>query len=627
MTDNQIRQAEEIINKAKEVGELVFDIEHDPEIGVMSPNFTLWGTSFATKDFEIYLTDLEVIKYVVEQVFPTDVKIINHNIKYDLKCLKKLWGIEYPKNIACTMMALNLIDCTRRENQLGLKVAIKDLYGYQMKTFKEVKIYSKDSKEFKDYGLDDAKWTYKLWKDLEKQLQEQNLEKLFYKILMEGKKLFADIELTGIRWDVKKARELEDLYTKKSEELLAVIQKSIGNDINLNSGDQLSKRLFVDLKWDTKGIGLTEGGKNKAPRLQCNEESLETLAKKYPTAKTILEYRKCKKIIGTYLKPLSELAIKTVDQRLRCSFWLESTTGRTRSNDPINLQNIIKIKDESLSVKQCFNASENFTFGVADMSQIELRLCARISGDANLTKAFTQWKCTLCNTEGESKVILHKCPNCGATENKKVLKGDPGFWHGLDLHQQICENVKVLNNDRELGKQTNFSVVYNATAYKMHWEYPSASVKEWEKIIAGYFEYHPGIYKWHRQTELQIKITKEIKDLFGRKLRFTDQDFQYGKLKHTNNRAINFAPQSSTLHLTLNGVNKIREELIQKGYWRKVFYLTNFVHDEIDYEVHVDYKDECDDIIKRNLETSLDVGVPIRVETAYNKNWHSAKSG
>ena len=625
MTEDEIKQATEIIDKIKAEGEFVFDIEHDPEIGVMSKNFSLWGTSFATKDFSIYLTNLDVIKYILENLFPTDILAVNHNIKYDLKCIKKLWNINYPKNIACTMMALNLIDATKRQNQLGLKVAIKDLYGYQMKTFKEVKAFDKNSPEFKQYGLEDAIWTYKLWKDLQSQLKAQNLEKLFFKILMEGKKLFADMELMGIRWDINKARELEKLYSDKAEGLLKEIQKSIGSDINLNSPAQLSKRLFTDLKWDTKGVGMTAGGAKKAPQYQMDEEVLILLGKKYPTARLLLEYRKCKKIIGTYLAPLSEVAIKAPDQRLRTNFWLESQTGRTRSNDPINLQNIIKIKDESLSVKQCFNAAPGYTFICADMSQLELRMCARVSGDKNLSRAFLAWNCTACGSSGENKVILHNCPKCGIKENKRVLKGETGFWHGLDLHQEICDNIKVLNNDRELGKQTNFSIVYNASAYKMHWEYPELSISQWQQIIDEYFKYYTGVYQWHRKTEIEVKVHKQIKDLFGRALRFLPEDFNYKHLKHTFNRAINFSPQASGLHFTLHGAVKIKHEMEQKNLWGNKALLVNFVHDELDWEIDNNYKEECIEIIQRNLETSLDFGLPIRVDINEGLNWFSAK--
>lgn len=616
----------DIIDSALKNGEMVFDVEHDPNINLMSPNFSLWGISFKTKDQHAYIEDAIDCKKIIQEVCKSDTLIIGHNLKFDLKCVIKLnWLVDYPKNIVDTMTAVNLLFETRRENQLGLKVVVKDFYNHQMKTFKEVSKLSHTSQEFKNYALEDSLYTYRLWQDLKPKLKEQDQEKLFFKILMESKKTFGDLELVGIKWDVAKARELISLYNKKEDELKVEIQKNIGSDINLNSPAQLSKRLFTDLKWDSKNIPMTDGGEKATPRLKVDEEALEILSKKYPTAKTIIDYKKCRKIIGTYLEPLSNLAVSTYDQRLRTNFWLESTTGRTRSNDPINLQNIIKIKDETLNIKQCFIAEDGFEFGCADMSQIELRLGARISGDTNLSNAYLNWSCTKCNTTGQSPVILHECPNCKEIENKKVLKGQVGFWHGLDLHQQICDNIKALRGDRDLGKEANFSIIYNATAWTLFNRNPAATVKEWQAIIDEYFKYHKEIYMWHRRTEILMQTKKEIKDLFGRKIRLQPQDLSPVMFKRTLNRCINFPVQSSATLYTLYCVNKIREKMIEKGWWKTLFKINNFVHDEVDMEYHLSIKKEALEIVQHCLERSLDIGIPIRVEIGTGKNWQEAK--
>lgn len=618
----------DIIDSALKNGEMVFDVEHDPNVSLMSPSFSLWGISFKTLDQHAYIEDAIDCKKIIQETCSTDTLIINHNIKYDLKCITKLgWIPDYPKNIADTMTAVNLLFETRRENQLGLKVVVKDFYNYQMKLFKEVSKLSHTSQEFKNYALEDSFYTYKLWQDLKPKLKEQEQEKLFFKILMESKKTFGDLELVGIKWDVAKAKELITLYNKKEDELKIEIQKNIGSDINLNSPAQLSNRLFIDLKWDSKNIPMTDGGERAKPRLKVDEEALEILSKKYPTAKTIIDYKKCRKIIGTYLEPLSNLAISTYDQRLRTNFWLESTTGRTRSNDPINLQNIIVIDDPNLNIKQCFIADNEFEFGVADLSQIELRFGAKISGDTNLSNAYLNWKCGSCATEGQSQVILHECPNCKIKEDKRTLKGFPGFYHGIDLHQQICENVKALKNNRDLGKTCNFAVIYNATAWTLYNRNPSASVKEWQKVIDEYFTYHKGIYMWHRRTEILMQTKKEIKDLFGRKIRLQPQDLSFNMLKRTLNRCINFPVQSSATLYTLYCVNKIREKMIEKGWWKTLFFLVNHVHDEVDFEYHLSIKDEVLKIIRDCLELGLNIGMPIRVEIGTGPNWYSAKGG
>ena len=64
-----------------------------------------------------------------------------------------------------------------------------------------------------------------------------------------------------------------------------------------------------------------------------------------------------------------------------------TATGRLSSSNP-NLQNIPIRDDDGKEIRRTFVPEPGHVFFSADYSQIELRIMAHLSGDANLVEAF-----------------------------------------------------------------------------------------------------------------------------------------------------------------------------------------------------------------------------------------------
>jgi DNA polymerase-1 len=341
-------------------------------------------------------------------------------------------------------------------------------------------------------------------------------------------------------------------------------------------------------------------------------------------------YRTADKMINTYIVPITNMAMADEHDRVHPTFWVVSSTGRTRSEKP-NFQNIPAWLGEEfshLSIRKNFLAAPGRKLLVSDLSQIELRMVGHISGDPLFLDAYCRWKCTACEREGTSTTILHSCPECGCAENAGILEDSrlQGFWHGQDLHQQTSDRVSALRGSRQDGKRSNFALVYYATASMMNYHYPNLSVAQWQEVIDEYFgpRAYLGVAKWHDRMRVQLEAHGETTDVFGRRRRIT-RDNVRRNYKHALNQLINFGPQASACELIELSLVKMREQFIERNAWLRTVFPVNFVHDEIVLEVVEDYIAEALPVVRDCMELSVKFKVPIRADALVVDRWGDAK--
>jgi len=621
--------ADAFVAEAVKNGVFTFDVEHDPDKKASDAVFTLWGVGFATGTEVMFIQNLDVAKDIIVQLFAHDeVEKVAFNGKYDLKCLKAVGWLPmegpYPKNLCDPMVAINLLDDNRRPKQLGLKKYVKDTYDYDMMQFKEASVAGPTSPLFVHYAKDDAKWELRCWTDLKPRLIAEGLWKLFTKILMPVSGLFADLELHGLRWDTACARKTMLGFMKLRDQWEIEIVHELGG-ININSGDQLAKRLFEDLGYSTKGIAMTDTGR----RFSVDAKAMDHLARLYPICKKIVHYRTANKMIGTYIEPLTRMAIDDPHGRIHPTVWIVSSTGRTRMEKP-NFQNVPKYLDEDqfagLKIRDSVVAAPGNKLIVADLSQVELRMCGHICQDPLFLKAYREWNCTACGESGSEEVqIMHVCPKCGAAENEEILK-DPdakGFWHGLDLHSMTAESVPIFKGDRQKGKKSNFAFIYCATGRRMNYEYPELSVDEWNLAIMQYMKRYVGVFQWHLRMEALLKSKGVTQDVFGRKRRIPRRTI-HANYKHALNMFVNFGPQSSACgYIEIAGINMMNQWQ-DEGKWMKTVWPQNFVHDEWVFECVEQDVPAASATIVHWMENSVRFRVPMRTDLKVVDSWGKA---
>jgi DNA polymerase-1 len=279
-----------------------------------------------------------------------------------------------------------------------------------------------------------------------------------------------------------------------------------------------------------------------------------------------------------------------------------------------------------LEIRSAFVAEDGWDLIVEDLSQIELRFIAHITGDPLFMRAYLFWECTNCGSSGEHDVILHSCPNCGITENEKILKDKTvkGMWHGIDMHRDAADSIPALKGDRQAGKTANFAVGYCAGAMKMHLEYPMFSVRQWQQVIDQYLLRHRLVKKWHLQSEQIMWSGSPVVNVFGRKRRLLRHEIRKSP-KHALNQIVNFGPQSGAGDYIQKAGKDIREDFIKQGVWLKDVRPVNFVHDELLFEARKEVSKERAAVIAHHLEHAVKLRVPVRASCNIVQDWFSGK--
>jgi len=309
---------------------------------------------------------------------------------------------------------------------------------------------------------------------------------------------------------------------------------------------------------------------------------------------------------------------------------LTSVTGRKRQREP-NFQNQPVIKDPELNIRSCVEAPKGMDLIVVDLSQMELRLMAHVSQDAEMRSAYTSWECHVCDSKGDNTVYLTHCPNCGEEGNEQVIK-DPefkGFWHGKDIHQMTAD-VTGMPRSPSAGvdaaaKNVNFAAIYLATAWKMKQQFGTYTEDEWEDILNKFFRKYQGVKRWHIKMEDLMYSAGQVSDIFGRIRRIPSKSIRMSK-KHSLNMFVNFPIQSAGSHYLMLAEKAFRDDMVSAGVWLDGVWPSNEVHDEVIIECRKEFTPEVSEILLEKMRyTTPDLSVPINADLTVCDNWGGAK--
>ena len=259
------------------------------------------------------------------------------------------------------------------------------------------------------YAAHDAKITFELYEFQEPYLnpdspicKERGLEDVswvFFNIEMPIVAVVADMEDTGVAFDMSLADELHIKYQAELENQLQAVYKSIDmykaeidNYKLKNPGHKLSDPINLDsptqvaiLLYDIMNVGVID---DKSPR-GTGEKILQQIDSSF--TKALLEYRGIGKLISTYIDKLPT-CVNPKDGRIHCKFnQYGADTGRFSSTDP-NLQNI---PSHNKDIRKMFKATDGYVLMSSDFSQQEPKALAamcRKDGDSQMYDVFMAGK-------------------------------------------------------------------------------------------------------------------------------------------------------------------------------------------------------------------------------------------
>ncbi len=554
----------------------------------------LVGLSFSFQSGEAYFVTLpqkreealEILQEFKAFFQSEQIEKIGQNIKYDLLMLAQ-YGIELKGKLFDTMIAHYLLQPELRHGMDYLAeiylqyrtIRYEDLFGNKPKS--KQNILDVDINTLCDYACEDADITFQLKQILEKELVENDVEKLFYEMEMPLMQVLATMELNGVRIDVDALKESSEILTAEMLKLEREIQEMAGVEFNVSSPMQVGEVLFDRMKLDEKAK------KTKTGQYSTAEDVLIKLRSKHPIVDKILEYRGLKKLLSTYIDALPQL-VNPKTGKIHTSFnQTVAATGRLSSTNP-NLQNIPVRDEQGREIRKAFIPEENEVFLSVDYSQIELRIMAHLSGDKNMLEAFNS---------------------------------------GQDIHSATAAKIfklpieEVTSDMRRKAKTANFGIIYGISTFGLaeRLNIPRGEAKE---LIDGYFETYPNVKTYMDEAIQKAKELGYVETIYGRKRFLPDINSQNAIVRGFAERnAINAPIQGSAADIIKLAMVQIQQELNAKNLRAK---MTMQVHDELNFSVPKDELETVKALVVEKMENVIKMRVPLIAECGVGENWLEA---
>ena len=308
----------------------------------------------------------------------------------------------------------------------------------------------------------------------------------------------------------------------------------------------------------------------------------------HPIINKILKYRQLSKLISTYVDSLPQLINKKTN-RIHTSFnQTIAATGRLSSVNP-NLQNIPIRDEEGREIRKAFIGSDkDYKIMSVDYSQIELRLMAHMSGDAEMIAAFLG---------GED---IH------TTTAAKIYKVLPD---------------QVTKEQRSRAKTANFGIIYGISAFGLsqRLNIPRDEAKE---LIDGYFMSYPRVREYMNECIEEAKKTGYVATIKGRKRWLKDINSKNAVVRGVAERnAINSPIQGSAADIIKLAMIQVFDFMKSEQMKSKMVLQ---VHDELVFDTHISEIDYLKENVIRLMENVIKLDVPLIAEAGVGDNWMEA---
>jgi len=431
------------------------------------------------------------------------------------------------------------------------------------------------------YAAEDADITlalhHAMWPQIE---NDAKLRYIYEKIEVPTAVVLQKIERNGVLID-------SDLLGKQSHELgkrmLEIEQQAYelaGQPFNLNSPKQLGEILFEKLQ-------LPVVKKTPSGGPSTDEEVLQKLAEDYPLPKILLDYRGLAKLKSTYTDKLPKM-VDADTGRVHTNYaQAVAVTGRLASNEP-NLQNIPVRTAEGRRIREAFVAAPGCVLVSADYSQIELRIMAHISEDANMLKAFAD---------------------------------------GEDIHRATAAEIfgvglaEVSSEQRRYAKVINFGLIYGMSAFGLAGNLGVERAAA-QMYIDKYFQRFSGVKQFMDNTRQEAKAQGYVETVFGRRLWLPEINSPNGPRRQGAERAaINAPMQGTAADLIKLAMIAVQGWLEQAGMQSKMIMQ---VHDELVLEVPEAELPVVREKLPELMKNVAQLKVPLLAEVGIGKNWEEA---
>ena len=426
-----------------------------------------------------------------------------------------------------------------------------------------------------------ARFIYDYRHTLYKNLQDEELEKLYLDMELPLVYVLAKMEINGFNIDKNYLIEMQEELKGKLDNLEEEIYSLCHEKFNISSPKQLGDILFNKLAIPyPKRLKANES-------FSTSKDILDKLKGQYPVIDKILEYRTYFKLHSNYIVGLME-EIKP-DGKIHTIFNQTLTkTGRLSSERP-NLQNIPIRLEEGRKIRKAFIPSHHHIIISSDYSQIELRVFAHMANAKEMIEAFQQ---------------------------------------DLDIHAKTASDIyhvpldKVDKNMRRSAKAVNFGIIYGISSFGLS-EDLGINVMEAKRFIDSYLKTFPGISEYMQSIVDNAYQNGYVKTLFNRKRIIDELKNKNYLIRSSGERmAMNTPIQGTAADIIKLAMIKIQKKMDELNLNSKMLVQ---VHDELVFDVLDNEVEIMTKIIRDIMENVVTLKVPLKVDIEYGKTWYEAK--
>lgn len=623
------------------------------------------------EDIDEQLT-IDVVRKYLQPVFARkNVRIYGWNLKFDLHVLKRIGITVKTRNVFDGMLASWLCN---ENTPNGLKENSTERMGVAQEHFNEATAtvpnevkkqfgYNANSRVTFDlvliedgapYAISDAFYTWCNCIGFERELEDEKMDKIYYKMYIPFMFVLFEMEEQGVTVDIPKLTQMGEDMQKDLDDLQYQIYELAGVEFNIGSSQQKAEILFGYTKdakvFDPRKLGTKKlrtayeegdeetldeygyffSGGRLMQRPKSNDHILEhnfgfkvlsttksgapstdsdtiwRLSRKtYKNNKRkqqgvkmcecMLEYAKLSKLKTAFVDGI--LNQLYADGKVHPSFnQIGTDSGRISCSNP-NLQQLPKAdEDDKYQIRSVFIGSEvngkRNKIIALDYHNLEMVCLTHFSGDKNLSNMFANDD----DAHGSTAVNMFNL-DCTPVECKKKYP-----------------------HLRQAAKTINFLLMYGGGASLLYENLRSDhyspldlgdpeylkqyhcrnGVQVAQQFIDKYFESYSGVAKFIQSQKKFAHRNKFVYTILGRKRRLPDINSADGKLMSYSERlAVNSAIQGTAGDITINAQIRCSQNDDLKKLGCKMLIQ---VHDEICFECPEENCERAIEIIKYLME-------------------------
>lgn len=412
------------------------------------------------------------------------------------------------------------------------------------------------------------------------ELADRGAAQLLTELELPVQRVLTGMEKVGIAADEDYLTELAKRFDAAVSQAASSAYEVIGHEVNLSSPKQLQEVLFTELEMPKT--------KRTKTGWTTDADALADLFVKteHPFLAHLLAHRDAIRLRQTVEGLINSIA---PDGRIHTTFHQTiAATGRLSSTDP-NLQNIPVRTEEGQRIRRAFIVGGDYeTLLTADYSQIEMRIMAHLSADADLISAFNS---------------------------------------GEDLHSYVGSRVfEVATSEvsapmRAKIKAMSYGLAYGLSAYGLSRQL-SIDVSEARGLMDDYFARFGGVRDYLAGVVDEARRTGYTETIMGRRRYLPDLASDNRQRRDMAERmALNAPIQGSAADIIKVAMINVADALRRRGLRSRLLLQ---VHDELVLEIASGELEEVTALLRSEMAGAIELSVPLDISVGTGHSWHEA---